>query len=253
MNKLHVLAGLPRSGTTVLSAILNQNPEMYVPTTSSFVELLWRNYTLFYEDRELPCLDTQAIRKMKHKYLRNVGNLWFKNLTDKTTVSDKRRIWHTIPNIKMYKEVYGVKPKIICTVRDVAEIIVSFIKVFEKNNELFVHNLSLNGEMYGGVYDSLKETFFDSSFTECIHLVEYNDICTNTEETLKDIYDFLEMKPYKHNLKNIQVHEQEGEHYLKDIHNIKSTLTKTKTNLSDYLTPHEIKVYQQDIFWKKNA
>ena len=64
-------------------------------------------------------------------------------------------------------------------------------KLSEKNNELFVHNLSLNGEMYGGVYDSLKETFFDSSFTECIHLVEYNDICTNTEKTLKDIYLLL--------------------------------------------------------------
>jgi len=40
MNKLHMLAGLPRSGTTLLGAILNQNPKVYVTTTSPFVEIL---------------------------------------------------------------------------------------------------------------------------------------------------------------------------------------------------------------------
>lgn len=253
MDKLHLLAGLPRSGTTVLGAILNQNPEMYVSTTSSFVELLWRNYSLWQSEREISCLDTSAIRAMKYNYLRNIGNIWFDNLTDKPIVMDKRRVWNHSPNIKMYKEIYGVKPKIICTVRDIAEIVVSFMKVFEKNDELFVHNKSLQGEIFGNIYDSLKETFFDSYLTGCIHIVEYNDICDNTEQTLNYIYRFLEMKPYKHNLENITVHEQEGNFPLKGLHDIRGNLTKTKTNLLDYLTPHEIEKYNQDIFWKTNG
>ena len=41
MNKtLHFLSGLPRSGSTVLAAILNQNPEVQVSTTSGLVHAL---------------------------------------------------------------------------------------------------------------------------------------------------------------------------------------------------------------------
>ena len=41
MNKtLHFLSGIPRSGSTVLAAILNQNPETHVSTTSGLVHAL---------------------------------------------------------------------------------------------------------------------------------------------------------------------------------------------------------------------
>ena len=41
MNKqLHFLAGIPRSGSTVLAAILNQNPMTHVSTTSGLVHAL---------------------------------------------------------------------------------------------------------------------------------------------------------------------------------------------------------------------
>lgn len=253
MNKLHLLAGLPRTGTTVLSAILNQNPEIYVSTTSAFVEVLWRNYSIWQEEKERASLDTAAIRLMKKKYLRNVGNMWFENLTDKPIVIDKRRIWHAIANIKMYKEVYGVQPKIICTVRDIAEIVVSFMKVFESNDEVFVHHKSLNGEIYGAIYDEFRKTYYDSYLSDIIHIVEYNDICNNTEETLNNIYRFLEMKPFKHDLENIVVHEKEGNHGAKGLHDVRGTLTKTETNLLDYLTPNEIEKYNSGIFWRTNG
>lgn len=259
MKKLHLLAGLPRSGTTVLAALLNQNPKIYTPTTSSFVELLWRNYSLWDDPIEKSSLEISHMKSLKKEYLKDVGNNWFSKLTDKEVVIDKRRIWHSIPNIKMYKEIYGVKPKIICTVRDVAEIVVSFMKVFENNDELFIHNTSLEGEMFGVVYDKLKETFFDSYFTECIHLVEYNDLVDKPQETLDKIYTFLELPSYKHSFSNIQSIEKEGKYkglsgnVFEGLHDIKSVLEKNKTPLSKYLTEHEIYAYNDKIFWKHNG
>ena len=102
MNKLHMLAGLPRSGTTLLGAILNQNPKVYVTTTSPFVEILWRNYSVWFEESEIPCLDTLKTRDLKKPFLKNVAHSYFNELTDKEIVIDKRRSWHKISNMHMY-------------------------------------------------------------------------------------------------------------------------------------------------------
>ena len=39
-SQLHFLAGLPRSGSTLLAAILNQNPAARVSSTSDLVHIL---------------------------------------------------------------------------------------------------------------------------------------------------------------------------------------------------------------------
>ena len=49
MKTYHFLAGLPRSGSTVLASILNQNPEVYVTPTSPMLDLLVKNQDNFWE------------------------------------------------------------------------------------------------------------------------------------------------------------------------------------------------------------
>ena len=41
MKTYHLLAGLPRSGNTLLSAILNQNPDIYSSPLSPITGMLW--------------------------------------------------------------------------------------------------------------------------------------------------------------------------------------------------------------------
>ena len=261
MNKLHMLAGLPRSGTTLLGAILNQNPKVYVTTTSPFVEILWRNYSVWFEESEIPCLDTLKTRDLKKPFLKNVAHSYFNELTDKEIVIDKRRSWHKISNMHMYSEIYGVKPKVICTVRDVAEIVVSFMKIFEENEETFIHGETLKGKVFDDLHAWLDDSFHSTTrlmkqdcwFSECIHLVEYDGLIDNTTETLNGIYEFLELESFEHDLKNIEVAEQEGDHGWKNLHTVRGDLTKTKVPLTKYLTEHEIKHYNDKNFWRKNG
>lgn len=252
MNKLHILAGLPRSGTTVLGALLNQNPKLYATTSSTFVEFLWRNYSMWDSTNydEIDGLDTDKMKKLKIPFLKNIGNIFFDELTDKKIVIDKRRSWHYVNNIKMYEEIYGVKPKIICTVRDVSEIVASYMRIFENSGEKFILNESLHrGQIFEVPFNNLKETFF-SSYADCLHLVEYENLVNKPQETLNKIYKFLDMPSFEHTFTNIKSIEKEGDHLWKDLHTIRPTLSKKARDKNKYLTDHEIKKHNDRIFWR---
>ena len=110
--KIICLSGLPRSGSTWLGAILSQNPRFYVTNPQSpFVELLWRNYSLWDEPNWKA--DFLELQDIKIPYLRKVASSYFKEFTDSPVILDVRRHWHSIKNIEMYADVFGELPKTI--------------------------------------------------------------------------------------------------------------------------------------------
>ena len=89
MNELYILAGLPRSGSTWLALILNQNPKFYVTKPLSlFPELLWRNYTLWQSSWYEGELMNEEFQQLKIHYLQKLSTLFFKELTDSPVVID---------------------------------------------------------------------------------------------------------------------------------------------------------------------
>ena len=249
MDNLFLLGGLPRSGITVLSAVLNQNPSLYVTTTSPFIELLWRNYSMWGDSAYDSELGTDKMQNIKIPFLNKVTDSFYSELTKANNIIDKRRQWQGITNIEMYKEVYGGLPKIICPVRDIAEIIVSYMKIFESNGiEWDYDSLMKGGNRFETSYDQLKETF-ESEYAECLYLVEYNDLVDNPQKTLDGIYKFLGLDSFKHSL-NIKAAENEADHKLTGLHILRSVLGKEVTKSSDYLTDTQINTYNQQIFWR---
>jgi len=251
VKKIFLLAGLPRSGSTLLGTLLNQNPNIYVPYASSFVERLWRNYSLWDDQPEENI--GKKIQKIKIPFLKKLFQVYFSELTNKPIVIDKRRSWQTIANIKMFKEIFGEEPKIICTVRNVEEIIASYKSLYIQNKKkwdtkvLTVNRFKLD-------FSSLKYTW-NSEFKNCLLLIEYNDLVKNTQKTINQIYDFIGQPYYQHDLKNIvsdETHKEVEELYdLKGMFNIPQTIQKSNTNI-DILTGEEYKEYINKTFWKKN-
>ena len=109
-----ILGGLPRSGITLLASLLNKDANIYVTTTSPFVEVLYRNYSLWNDPDYQPDFDTDNMRHAKIPFLQGMTKEYYKQLTTKRFVIDKRRQWQNVANIEMYRAVYGELPKIIC-------------------------------------------------------------------------------------------------------------------------------------------
>jgi sulfotransferase len=265
----HFLAGLPRSGNTLLSAILNQNPNIYSTPLSPLTSLMW-NYVQ-------SCNDIEQINRNKEnetrakELLSSFFDTFYKDV-DKPIVIDREKDWGTPANLDLIKRFVTPTPKIIITVRDILEIIASFVAMdsdYLKNNTAnsgaFINNymstediiaehlMRPNGEIDKSLL-SLASAFFPEN-KGIFHIVEYNDLILKPEETMYGIYQFLGMSNYKHNFKKIKKVELDEDVKLglpSNLHDVRESLSKSKTStniLSDYIK-HK---YSDMEFWRKDS
>jgi len=270
MNKTyHFLSGLPRSGNTLLSAILNQNPNIYSSPLSPLPGLMW--------DYINSCNTIEHISRNKENEVRATQLLssffdtFYKDV-DRPVVIDREKSWGTPDNLELIKKYITPTPKIIVTVRDILEIIASFIAMdadYLKNdtNEsgAFIKNyrsskdaiaeflMKPNGDIDKTML-SLASAFYPEN-KGIFHIVEYNDLVLKPEETMSGIYKFLELPNYEHNFSNIKKVESDNDvdlGYPDNLHSIKKSLSKSKTStniLSDYIKYK----YSNMEFWREGS
>ena len=225
MNKtLHFLSGLPRSGSTVLAAILNQNPETHVSTTSGLTGALgslvnaWSGGILEGTDPD---------RERLAQTMRGTIDAFYET-TDKPVVIDKSRGWPT-PNImQSMGKVLGREPKIIATVRSVPDCMASFVRVAKPDNlDEFMQESPLR--------EHLKESYVNlqaglATDPECFLIIEYDDLIESPAKELSRIHEFLEMPPYSYDFDNIDgesvKEDDEAIHGVAGLHDIKTKLEK---------------------------
>jgi len=262
----HFLAGLPRSGNTVLSAILNQNPDIYSTPLSPLPNLMW--------DYINSCSSAEQIGRNKESEDRAEGLIFsffdtFYKDVDKPVIIDREKDWGTPANLDLIKRFITPAPKIIFTVRDILKIISSFIAMdadYLKNDAAdsgaFINNyrspkdiiaeylMKPNGDIDKALL-SLSSAFYPEN-EGIFHIVEYDDLILKPEETMSGIYKFLKLPEYRHDFKNIQKVESDNDTVLglpKNLHDIRKSLSKSSTStdtLSDYIK-HK---YSNMEFWR---
>jgi len=214
MKKIFFISGLPRSGNTLLSSLLNQNPDITVSGQSIIPEIFFRieeiKNTQWYKN--FP--NQSGIENVS----KNIFNNYFKNIKTKFVVD--RGPWSSQYNYNMLKKYLNYDFKIIVLVRDVNEILSSFIKLSQENEDFFV-NKKYNEKIITECWrDELEEKcnilmekdgFIDTSLAGIKHLInfaegknyqffEYNNLINNPKLFLRDVYDFLEIPEYKNHV-----------------------------------------------------
>jgi len=264
MQQLHFLSGLPRSGSTVLAALLNQNPEVFVTPTSPLLDVL--NHV---DQAWASIVQTHAWPDPHHKLNVSHGILMsMHSHLKQRVVIDKHRGW--VKNVPGLTKVFGPPPKILCTVRDIAEIIASFTLLVNKAREQGKDNFvdqglrernwqptSLNtsevlwqniSDSYGGI----RGTF--THFRSCLHLVEYKDLVSAPEKVIAGIYQFLDLPPFAHDYLNIRNTVEEDDSFwgLQDLHRIRPQLKRTSPHASEILGPEVFESFRasQLEFWR---
>jgi hypothetical protein len=192
----------PRSGSTLLNALLNQRPDVYMPFVSPFIELLWRNYK-FWDEPEYNKLHILEYKNIKKKYCLGVIDTFFKELTDRKYIIDKHWMWIVPENRNMYEDLYNKKLPVIYIHRSYDDIVESYKRVLKqglKGELAHIDNLDYSINLLNKVY--LNQQHYIENNPDNIVFIEYNDWCNKTEEMLKYIEIELGLKPYSYDLKN---------------------------------------------------
>jgi sulfotransferase len=259
-------SGLPRSGSTLFSAILNQNPVIHAGPISPVFELM-HNLEVFFDVNE----QAKAYPKPEcnHKIISSVLENYYSD-TDKPYVIDKSRAYSgQIPFIQKY---ITETPRILCTVRNPLDILASFIDLIHKNpNEISFIDKTLqasNVELTdnnrcdflmspaGVVFNSINgiaKAFYEKNHS-CLYLIDYDELIESPEKVMKGVYEFLELESYPHTFENIQnvFRENDKEIYgISTMHEVKPSLVKTTRKAEEVLSPYVINKYKNLDFWNK--
>jgi len=270
MNKTyHFLAGLPRSGNTLLSAILNQNPNIYSSPLSPLADLMW------HHSKSLEYLDSVKRNKDNQDRGEKILSYSFDNFyedVEKPIIIDRQKDWGIPANLDLIKKYITKSPKIIVTVRDILEILASFISLNSdrlksdaiNNNSLIniyrsdedcmcEYLMRADGEIDRAMVSVASAFYLENK--NIFHIVEYNDLVLKPQETMSGIYKFLGLPDYNHDFNNIKKIELDNDinlGYPENLHHVRKSLSKSSTS-TDILSNYIKHKYSNMEFWKNES
>ena len=244
---LNFLSGLPRSGSTVLAAILNQNTDVHVSTTSGLVYALDSLANIWSESNLLGENDPE--RKKLVKTMRGTIDAFYD--FPESIVIDKARTWPLKVILGAMHQVLDRKPKIIATVRNIPECAASFVRLAKPED---LNDFMYSGQLIAhlkGSYVTLRDGY--EAFPECFCFVEYENLLSQPEKELERIHKFLELEPFEYDFKNIDgesvKEDDEQLHGFAGLHDIKPTLEKQHDENAKDVLGHYYNEFCQPEFW----
>ncbi|NES79804.1 MULTISPECIES: sulfotransferase [Okeania] len=231
--KIHFISGLPRSGSTLLGALLRQNPVFHAGMSSPVGGLVNRLLEAMSENNEFSVFITP---EQKRALTLTIFSTFYEAQGDKEVIFDTNRLWCS--KLSLIQDLFP-DSKVICCVRNVAWIMDSVERLVRKNtfevSRLFNNSgerstvytrteaLSQGGRLVGFAYNALKEAFY-SEYSSSLLLVDYDILAQAPDKTLSLIYQFLGEEPFEHDFENVEYQADEFDNRLntKGLHTVRS-------------------------------
>jgi sulfotransferase len=145
---------------------------------------------------------------------------------DRPIVIDKCRAWMLPLNLEMIDRHVSKDPKIICCVRDVGEIIRSFDRLFDLNELDVEARIPFMSELDMALVglDHVIRCDDQKRFL----MVEYDRLVDSTSDVLADIYSFLEIPEFEHDLSSItnENPEDDSVYGLEGMHEVRPSISR---------------------------
>jgi sulfotransferase len=257
MESVHFISGLPRSGSTLLAALLRQNPRfeaaMSGPLAGMFGalvrEMSGRNeYSVFIDDAT------------RERILHALFDSFYAQSTAEV-IFDTNRSWcERMPAI----ERLFPNAKVIACVRQLPWVVDSIERLIQRNifSPSAIFNYSADGTVYnrandlvaqdgmvGAPYNALKQACYGGQRDRLL-LVQYETLTNDPAKTMDAIYAFLGEPSFEHEFEHIDYDVTEFDQRLgtPGLHTVRS-LVKAEPR-ETLLPPDLFKRFVHDDFWR---
>lgn len=203
------LAGLPRSGSTLISTVLNQNPNIHSGPNSPVLNLIQMVESFRCHETNVAFSYDKELDNVEHSLL----NEFYSNYVEMVCV-DKNRGW--TDHVAFLKRHIHPNPKIICPVRSIHSILNSFLNLIDREQhevdnfmdrpfdvpeEIARCTQLLNNGVLGSSIQSLLAAL--ETHPQHLFLCDYETMVSNPRETFQNMYKFLELPYFEHNFTNL--------------------------------------------------
>jgi sulfotransferase len=216
MSRYHFISGLPRSGSTLLAALLRQNPAVSAGISSPLGPLFHATRNAMGAWTETSVLLDDAQRE---RILRGLFDAYYADRADKRLILDTNRAW--CARLPALKRLFP-DGKVICCVRSVAWIMDSIERLTREHafheSRLFnndseratvftrVDALTQNDRFVGFAWSALKEAVY-GEHADSLLLVDFDLLTAAPGKVLDLVYDFLGEPRFQHDFENIAFDE----------------------------------------------
>jgi sulfotransferase len=262
MQKHHFISGLPRSGSTLLAAILRQNPRFHAGMTSPVGALFTGMLNQLGAGSEFgPVVTTEQRRRLS----RGLFDSYYADQADKEVIFDTNRMWSAqMPAlIDMFPGA-----KVIACVRDVAWVMDSIERRYRANpfeiTRLFndgaerntvysrVDTLAQRNRLVGYPWTALKEAFYGEHAASLL-LIDYELLAQSPQQVLPLVYKFLEEPVFEHDFEQVQYDAPEFDEALglHGLHKVRPRVSMEPR--ATILPPDLFEQYSKLSFWKDQS
>jgi len=208
---IHFISGLPRSGSTLLSAILRQNPRLHANITSPVGPLVLGALHEMSAASESSVFVDDATRQA---VLRGIFDGFYHAIHPAKTVIDTNRLWCS--KAPALKSLYP-QAKIICCVRDMPWVYDSVERLIQRNaltpSRIFGFDasgtvydrfeiLNRSNGMVGFAWNGLRQAFYGGD-PQRLMLLTFETLTSAPARAIEAVYGFLGLEPCAHDFENI--------------------------------------------------
>lgn len=213
---MHVITGLPRSGSTLLCNILNQNPRFKASSTSIVPQLAASAIQIWSTSPEVKGFirdDREGYERKLRNIVKGIADAWHEP-EDGQIVFDKSRGWsfHLLDLWSVWPEA-----KVLVTVRDLRGVFASVEKqhrktaifneaptgaaktIFTRADALFSPEALVGGPLVG------VKDIFQRGLQDRVHFVRLEDLAAKPKNTMSKVYEYLDEPFYAgHDFKAVE-------------------------------------------------